>query len=285
MAKRFGIVTPAFRAERWIAACVNSLVSQTYADWEQWIIADDGADYEAILAHAGIRDARLHFISTGRIGAGSSHARNLGLDRLMTDYAALLDADDRFKPGKLAAVLPALDRFNIVSTAIEEFDQAGQRLRLVGEGADKELGPATYKWTNLSMDSMIVWNRSKTDARTDEVLRAMTDLDLLMRLFKTAPSVWHIGTPLHDYLKLTVSVSNGPGVTERMVGAKREMLRRLGVGEYPMADPAGPAGMARFLEISLEAEQTYEAALAARPGLLFEDHLEPLLRTASTSAA
>ena len=34
-----------------------------------------------------------------------------------------------------------------------------------------------------------------------------------------------------------------------------------------MADPAGPAGIARFLERSLKAEETYEAALAATPGL------------------
>ena len=45
-----------------------------------------------------------------------------------------------------------------------------------------------------------------------------------------------------------------------------------------MADAAGPAGIARFLELSLAAEETYPAALAATPGLLFEDHLEPLLR-------
>ncbi len=80
-------------------------------------------------------------------------------------------------------------------------------------------------------------------------------------------------------------MSNGPGVTEKMIRSKREMLRRLETGFYPMADPAGPAGMAAFLRISLRAEETYPAAVAAKPGLLFEDHLEPLLRAVSTSAA
>jgi hypothetical protein len=36
--------------------------------------------------------------------------------------------------------------------------------------------------------------------------------------------------------------------------------------------------MAKFLRISLKAEETFEAAMAERPGLLFEDHLEPMLR-------
>jgi hypothetical protein len=37
--------------------------------------------------------------------------------------------------------------------------------------------------------------------------------------------------------------------------------------------------MAAFLKISLDAEASYPAAAAAQPGLLFEDHLEPLLRS------
>jgi hypothetical protein len=37
-------------------------------------------------------------------------------------------------------------------------------------------------------------------------------------------------------------------------------------------------GLAGFLDVSLRAEALYEGALASRPGLLFEDHLEPMLR-------
>jgi hypothetical protein len=155
----------------------------------------------------------------------------------------------------------------------------------VGQGADRELAPATYKWTCLSMDSMLVWDRRRTDARYDLTLTNMTDLELLLQLCRTAPAVWHLGTPLHDYLKLAVSMSNGPGVTDKMIRSKREILRRLETGFYPMADAAGPVGMAKFLRLSLSAEASYPAAAAARPGLLFEDHLEPLLRAASTSAA
>ena len=47
-----------------------------------------------------------------------------------------------------------------------------------------------------------------------------------------------------------------------------------------MRDPQGAEGMARFLRISLRPRTSYPAALAERPGLLFEDHLEPMLRTA-----
>ena len=79
-------------------------------------------------------------------------------------------------------------------------------------------------------------------------------------------------------------MSNGPGVTEKMIRSKREILRRLETGFYPWPTPAGPEGMAEFLRISLRAEESYAAAAAARPGLLFEDHLEPMLRAVEPAA-
>jgi glycosyltransferase involved in cell wall biosynthesis len=284
MAETVAIVTPCYRAERWIGAAARSVLAQSWPYWEHWIIADDGVDYEALLAAEGIRDARQRFLSSGAIGGGASRARNVALDRIEAPYVAILDADDRFKPAKLAQAVEALRHHAIVSVALEEFDETGRRLRFVGDGGDKELSPMTYKWTCLSMDSMILWDRRKTDARYDLALSNMTDLELLLQLYRTVPSSWHLGTPLHDYLKLTVSMSNGPGVTEKMLRSKREMLRRLETGFYPMAEPAGPEGMARFLRISLDAEANYPEAVAAHPGLLFEDHLEPLLRAASTSS-
>ncbi|RYE10816.1 MAG: glycosyltransferase [Hyphomicrobiales bacterium] len=280
MAETVAIVTPCYRAERWIGAAVRSALAQTYPHWEHWIIADDGADYEALLAADGLRDTRLRFLSSGAIGGGASRARNVALDRLTAPYVAILDADDRFKPEKLERAVAALEHHAIVSVALDEYDETGRQLRLVGEGPDRELSPAVYKWTSLSMDSMILWDRRKTDARYDLDLTNMTDLELLLQLYRKVAASWHLGTPLHDYLKLSVSMSNGPGVTEKMIRSKREILRRLETGFYPMADASGPEGMARFLRISLGAEQSYGDAVAAKPGLLFEDHLEPMLRAA-----
>jgi glycosyltransferase involved in cell wall biosynthesis len=278
MAETVAVITPCYKAERWIGAAVRSVLNQSYPHWEHWIISDDGTDYEPLLAAQNLRDPRLKFVSSGAIGGGASRARNVALDQLTAPYAAILDADDRFKPQKLALAVEALQHHAIVSVALDEFDETEKRLRLVGQGPDLELSPAVYKWTSLSMDSMILWDRRKTDARYDLDLTNMTDLELLLKLYRTVESSWHLGTPLHDYLKLSVSMSNGPGVTEKMIRSKREMLRRLETGFYPMADARGPEGMAAFLKISLKAEETYGDAVAVKPGLLFEDHIEPMLR-------
>jgi glycosyltransferase involved in cell wall biosynthesis len=283
-AETIAVITPCYQATRWIGAAVRSVLAQSYPHWEHWIISDDGADYAEILAAEGIRDERLRFTASGAVGGGASRARNVALERISVPYVAILDADDRFKPEKLALAAAALEHHVIVSVALEEFDEAGNRLRFVGRGPDRELSPAAYKWTSLSMDSMLVWDRRRTDARYDLELTNMTDLELLLQLYRHVPTSWHLGTPLHDYLKLGVSMSNGPGVTEKMVRSKREILRRLETEFYKLADPRGVEGMAQFLRISIEAEQTYGAALAATPGLLFEDHLEPMLRRSGRPA-
>ncbi len=273
------VVIPAFRAGRWIGEAVASVLAQSYDDWEIWIVADDGDDYEAVLGRSGLRDRRFRFLSTGRVGAGASRARNLALDRLATRYVAILDADDRLKPHKLAAAVAALESHPIVSSALEVMDEAYRPLRLVGAGPDRVLTPAAYKFTALSMDSMIVWDRHRCDARYDLELTNMTDLELLLQLWRTAGTVFHLGTPAHDYVKIATSMSNGDGFTEKMVRSKSALLQRLDEGRYRFADPAATDGLAAFLRISLAAEAAYPDALAAQPGLLFEDHLEPMLRT------
>lgn len=272
------VVIPAYKAETLIEEAVRSVLAQTHADWEAWIVTDDGEDYEELLGRAGLVDRRFHFLSSGRVGAGASRARNLALDRIQTPYVAILDADDRMKPRKLELAVAALAEQPIVASALDVMDQAYNRLRLVGDGPDRVLTPGAYKFVNLSMDSMIVWDRRRCDARYDLELTNMTDLELLMQLWRTAGSVHHLGTPQHDYIKLATSMSNGIGVTEKMIAAKKTLLSRLETNQYRFAAPGTAEGLIAFLGISLAAEAAYPMALEERPGLLFEDHLEPMLR-------
>lgn len=278
------VVLPAFRAEPYIAAAVASVLAQSYPHWQLWIVSDDGVDYEQVLAAKGVSDKRFRFLSTGGVGNGASRARNLALDRIDSPYVAILDADDRFRPDKLACAIRALAVHPIVSCALEVLDADGKLLRLVGKGPDRLLAPSEYKFVSLSMDSMILWDRRRTDARYDFALSNMTDLELLLQLWQRAPSTFHLGTPLHQYVKLSGSMSNSAGTTRGMIASKRALLQRLQAGRYRLADELA-VGVASFLELSLAAERSFADALALRPGLLFEDHLEPLLRASATSAA
>lgn len=276
--KTVAVVIPAYKAEGFIAEAVGSLRKQTHTDWEAWVITDDGEDYEELLGHAGLVDKRFRFLSTGRVGAGASRARNLALDRIEAPYVAILDADDRMKPQKLELAVAALAEQPIVASALDVMNDRYDRLRLVGAGPDRVLTPGAYKFVNLSMDSMIVWDRRRCDARYDLGLSNMTDLELLMQLWRSAETVHQLGTPQHDYVKVSTSMSNGAGFTEKMIASKKALLQRLETGAYRFAAPGAAEGLIAFLGLSLAAEAAYPMALDERPGLLFEDHLEPMLR-------
>ncbi len=275
----FAIVTPAHSAEATLTATVRSVLAQTDPGWRLYIVADDGFDYRQMLEAEGVADSRFTFLSSGGIGRGASHARNVALDIVAEPYVAILDADDRFKPEKLARLREALATHAIVTCALDVMSQDFSHLRFVGTGESRPMRPGAHKWTSLSMDSMVAWDRRRTDARYDPTLSNMTDLELLLQLYQRAQTSFHFGIPLHDYIKRLTSMSNGANVAAGMIRSKTEIRRRLLAGHYALAE-AEAAGVAAFLDISLAAERSYETALAARPGLLFEDHVEPMLRAA-----
>ena len=276
MDQTIAIITPAWKAQDTIVTTVQSVLAQTHAAWELWLIADDGFDYDSFLAASGIADPRIRFLSSGGTGRGASNTRNVALDQLTAPYAAILDADDRLKPRKLELALAGLAEHGIVSTALDVMTDDFRHLRHVGDGPDRVLSAGTHKWVSLSMDSMIVWNRRRCDGRYDPTMSNMTDLEFLLQLYRTAPTSLHLGTPLHDYIKRSTSMSNGKNVAAGMIASKTEILRRLETGHYGLPQQEVD-GVTAFLRISLEAEGKYEAALAAKPGLLFEDHLQPML--------
>lgn len=270
------IVMPAYRAEKTIVRAVRSVLAQDHEAFELVIVADDGTDYEAVLGRDGIADPRIVFTQSGTIGGGSPPARNRGIDTARHRFSAILDADDRFGPGKLAAMLPAAARHGLASCALNVTTPDGAVLRHVGLGESRLLSPSDYKFTNFSMDSMLVYDRDRADPRFDPTLPCLTDLDFLLKLFADIPACYHFGTPLHDYVKMPVSVSNGPGVTERMVATKTLIRARLASGHYREPYPGAFAGIDRFLVLSLAAERSFSPD-PSRGVPLFEDHIELML--------
>jgi glycosyltransferase involved in cell wall biosynthesis len=279
MSNTVAIVTPAYKAQSTLTTTVRSVLDQTHTDWQHWIVADDGFDYGAFIHEQGLNDPRQVFLTSGGIGRGASVTRNVALERLDTPYGAILDADDRLKPQKLEKAVAALDEFGIVTSALDVMTDGFEHLRYVGDGPDRVLTPGEHKWVSLSMDAMVAWDRRRGDGRFDAEMSNMTDLEFLLQLYRTIPESFHLGEPLHDYIKRDGSMSNAKDVTAGMIASKQEIHRRLLAGHYGLGEE-DVAGLIGFLNVSIAAEAAYGAALAARPGLLFEDHLEPMLRQA-----
>ena len=95
------IITPAYNAEKFIAETIDSVLNQTYHDWELLIIDDCSTDKTCSVIERYIRaDQRINLIHNSKNG-GVAAARNYGLENVSGEYIAFLDSDDLWKPDKL----------------------------------------------------------------------------------------------------------------------------------------------------------------------------------------
>ena len=94
------VIMPAYNAARYISAAVESILAQTFGDFELLIVDDGSTDRTpALLAHFAERDERVEVIDQEH--AGYVRALNLMLDRARGELVARMDADDIAHPGRL----------------------------------------------------------------------------------------------------------------------------------------------------------------------------------------
>lgn len=91
------IITPCYNASRYISQTIDSVLTQTFTDWEM-IIVDDGSkdDSSDIVEKYVKKDSRIRLIQ--QPNGGSANARNHGIREATGRYIALLDADDLWLP-------------------------------------------------------------------------------------------------------------------------------------------------------------------------------------------
>jgi len=104
------IIVPCFKYAHHLAACISSVVAQTYMDWECIIIDDGSPDDTAQVAQALIAqypDKQIRLIRQANQGVGE--ARNRGVRESAGRYILPLDADDLLAPQLLEKTVAALE--------------------------------------------------------------------------------------------------------------------------------------------------------------------------------
>lgn len=102
----FTVIIPTYNRGAVICKAINSVLNQTYQNFEL-IIVDDGSCDNTQDVVAGIEDLRVRYIFQNN--GGGSNARNTGIDAADGEYVAFLDSDDLFQPLHLENALPVLE--------------------------------------------------------------------------------------------------------------------------------------------------------------------------------
>ena len=219
------VVIPVHNGETYLAQAVESVLAQTHRDLELLVVDDGSTDATAsIIRHYAASDCRVRCISQENRGVAA--AGNRGLEEARFDWAARLDADDVFLPGKLERQIAFLARHpdaRIVGTLACFINRAGKPLGLVG--TEGPFTPAEY-------DRFIRGNRpvyfvnSSTLMHRETVLAAggyrgafapAEDVDLWIRMAEKGHLMLKVPEPLLLYRLHGASLTMTQNARQRLL--------------------------------------------------------------------
>jgi len=126
---RVSVVMATYNYGQYIAQAIQSVMKQTYTDWELLIVDDGSPDDTPEVVRPYLADPRLHYHR--QENRGQPQAKNVGIRLSRGNLIAFLDADDAWLPTKLAkqvALFDADPELGVAYTSLQRMNAEGQLL-------------------------------------------------------------------------------------------------------------------------------------------------------------
>ena len=108
---KFSIIMPMYNAAGYLSLAIDSVIKQTYPNWNLLIIDDGSVDKSVEIAkNYADRDNRIIYMYQNN--SGVSVARNKGIECATGDYVLFLDSDDEILPQTLEKIAEQIDRYS-----------------------------------------------------------------------------------------------------------------------------------------------------------------------------
>ena len=119
------IIIPVFNTEKYLPACLESILLQSYSDFEILLVDDGSTDESGKICDAyAQKDSRIRVFH--KENGGVSSARNLGLDNALGEWIYFVDSDDQILPGGLQTMVDCIsDDVDIVLGGYKRYDESG----------------------------------------------------------------------------------------------------------------------------------------------------------------
>lgn len=209
------VIVPTYNTAKYIGGTLSSIFAQTYRSFEVIVINDGSPDTPALeQAIAPFRD-RIVYLRQENLGL--SAARNAGIEAARGRYVALLDSDDEWEPGYLAAQVRALDSnpdLDVVypdARIFGDHPHAGRRYMEVCPSR----GPVTFQALLTQRCNVFVSVLARRDALVraglfDANLRSVEDFDLWLRVLARGGRIGYHRQVLVRFRKRRGSLSSDP---------------------------------------------------------------------------
>ncbi len=192
---KISIIIPTFNRENKILKAIESVLSQTYKDWELIIVDDGSTDKTKDKIQKYLHNEKIKYIYQTNKGVGA--ARNLGVRNATGDVICFLDSDDQFVPQKLSLQLGGHIKYN-KNISICNSIEVRNRIQKRGYRGKDILINKEYFLNNRPPHSASFLMYKKTffsKLQFDENLKALEDTDLIIRSLEYGDIVY-LGTPL-----------------------------------------------------------------------------------------
>ena len=104
------IITPCYNSSKFLQQTIDSVLNQTFTDWE-WLITDDKSTDNSVEIIRKVNDERIKLTVAEKNG-GAGHARNLSLEKASGRFITFLDADDFWDPNFLEEMVSFMKKEN-----------------------------------------------------------------------------------------------------------------------------------------------------------------------------
>ncbi|MCL1067042.1 glycosyltransferase [Shewanella olleyana] len=132
------IITPSYKSKRFIQETIDSVMSQSYSNFEMLIVDDFSPDGSADFIESILPDKRFKLFKLDK-NVGAAEARNVALREAKGQYVAFLDSDDTWEPSKLMTHInymkssDAAFTFSSYNTLFEDGKRTGKVIHSVSK--------------------------------------------------------------------------------------------------------------------------------------------------------
>lgn len=165
--KKITVIIPVYNVERYLSQCLNSVIKQTYTNFEIIAINDGSTDGSLnILNQYKMKYRNIYIIN--QENQGQSIARNKGIERATGDYIYFLDADDYIATNTFQILIETFEEYNV--------DLIKFSAEIVIDGIDIQVNKNRYNFDQYFNENKIY--------RKDEFL------DLNIKSFSASPVLY-----------------------------------------------------------------------------------------------
>lgn len=149
MGDMVSIVMPSYNTEKYIADSIQSVLNQTYKNWELIIVDDCSTDNTDEIVQRYMSDERIRYLKNDQ-NSGAAISRNKALREAKGRWIAFLDSDDLWQPDKLKLQIAFMmkKQCSFSYTEYEEIDENGNALGIKVSGPKRitKTGMYNYCW-------------------------------------------------------------------------------------------------------------------------------------------